>query len=479
MHWFCDQRADERGVARGHSGSSGKGMEGVRRVRAGCRSGVRRSSVRVEPASGAEGPPAATLHCHPAAPTTGRVVCRRQSRATFCRAEQPLGLGTGEADRVASRKSRDDRAGTRCDEERFSGRGAAVEILRSQCCLVAVSGDRLQRAHSAEALGLASRLIDGTAKATALLDFPYAGSTGASCSSTELATGDGPQGTGHVPGRRPIITASFLAFPGTASYRRICRALFGSASEKNRPSASRWTSQTYRLCSTTKRRALTANGLRINSHSGYYIPVSSTLRTDWGQSDTGARNGTQADWPSDRFKTFQNSILNIDYPDNWQPYGQGDAASIAPRGGLVEDGNGNKALAYGVIVNIYQPHVDGYGQQLQGRDYGQGSGQNSSQGAAAALEQATDQLVAEFRQSNRNMRVIRYHEDIRVDGQNALSTYLANDSPITGGSRETDWLITLARPDGLVFIVFTAPEREFQSYEDVFQQMLRSVRINR
>ena len=204
-----------------------------------------------------------------------------------------------------------------------------------------------------------------------------------------------------------------------------------------------------------------------------------SIPTQQQQSEIGARNGTQADWPSDRFKTFQNSILSIDYPDNWQPYGQGDAATIAPRGGLVDDGNGNKALAYGVIVNIYQPHVDGYGQQLQGRDYGQGSGQNSSQGAATALEQATDQLVAEFRQSNRNMRVIRYHEGIRVDGENALSTYLSNDSPITGGSRETDWLITLARPDGLVFIVFTAPEREFQSYESVFQQMLGSVRINR
>jgi hypothetical protein len=30
-----------------------------------------------------------------------------------------------------------------------------------------------------------------------------------------------------------------------------------------------------------------------------------------------------------------------------------------------------------------------------------------------------------------------------------------------------------------VFIVFTAPEREFQSYERTIQQMLRSVRINR
>jgi hypothetical protein len=85
-----------------------------------------------------------------------------------------------------------------------------------------------------------------------------------------------------VPGRRPIIAASFLAFPGTGSYRRICRALFGSASEKNRPSASRLISQTYTLCSTPKRRALAPNGLRINSHSGCHLLVISTLRTDWG-----------------------------------------------------------------------------------------------------------------------------------------------------------------------------------------------------
>lgn len=63
-------------------------------------------------------------------------------------------------------------------------------------------------------------------------------------------------------GRSALIAASFLAFPGTGSYRRICRALFGSASEKSRPSASRWTSQTYTLCSTPKRRS----GSELTSH---------------------------------------------------------------------------------------------------------------------------------------------------------------------------------------------------------------------
>jgi hypothetical protein len=200
-----------------------------------------------------------------------------------------------------------------------------------------------------------------------------------------------------------------------------------------------------------------------------------SIPTGQQQSETGGQSGTQPEWPSDRFKSFQNSLLQIDYPDNWQAYGQGDAASIAPRGGLVDDGKGNQALAYGVIVNIYEPHWDSYNQEqqreqrLQPRGYGQGSG--------TSLEDATDQLVQEFRQSNRNMRVIRYHEAIQVDGERALSTYLSNDSPI--GGRETDWLITLQRPEGLLFIVFTAPDRDFQGYESTFQQMLYSVRIKR
>ena len=170
----------------------------------------------------------------------------------------------------------------------------------------------------------------------------------------------------------------------------------------------------------------------------------------------------------------ENSFLRISHPDNWQVHGQGDALTITPRGGLIEDGWGNQALAYGAIVNIYEPR--GYssgGQQLAGPGYGQGSAQAS----ATRLEQSTDELVQELRLSNRNLRVIRYRETIRVDGVTALSTYLSNDSPV--GGRETDWLITLECPDGLLFLVFTAPEPDVQRYEGTFHEMVRSVRIKR
>jgi len=200
------------------------------------------------------------------------------------------------------------------------------------------------------------------------------------------------------------------------------------------------------------------------------------ILSDSGSNDSG-QQGSQPDWPSNRSVSVENSLLRINHPDNWQAHGQGDAMTITPRGGMVDDGNGNQALAYGMIVNIYEPHQDRYGQQLQGPGYGQGPGQGSRQDAHALLDQATDQLIQELRQSNRNMRVVRPHEDISVNGSDATSTYLSNDSPL--GGRETNWLVTVQRPEGLLFLVFTAPDRDFQNYERAFQQMLYSVRINR
>jgi len=172
---------------------------------------------------------------------------------------------------------------------------------------------------------------------------------------------------------------------------------------------------------------------------------------------------------SERFVSFENSVLRIDHPDNWQAYGQGDAVTIAPQNGMVNDGKGNQALAYGVVVNVYEPQSERYGQQLQGPGSGQGAGMPA--------QAATDQLVQELRQSNQNMRVVRRAVGVDFGGQRGLSTFLSNDSPIQGGGRETNWLVTLPRPEGLLFFVFTAPEREFQSYERAFQQMLYSVRV--
>jgi hypothetical protein len=134
----------------------------------------------------------------------------------------------------------------------------------------------------ADERGIAGRLVDGPPEATALLDFPYAGSTGASCSSTKLATGDGHRRTGHVPGRSPLIAASYLAFPRRGSYRRICRALFGSASEKSRPSGLPMDLTNLQALLNHQKASSSSELTSHHSHSGCQAPVTATLRTDWG-----------------------------------------------------------------------------------------------------------------------------------------------------------------------------------------------------
>jgi len=172
------------------------------------------------------------------------------------------------------------------------------------------------------------------------------------------------------------------------------------------------------------------------------------------RSSNDARSG-RPEAPSSRYQTFQNNSVRVLHPENWQSYTQGTHAAFVPAGGAVDDGRGNTALAYGVIVDIFEPHEDRYGQ--------------------ITLEGATDELIQNLQRGNPRMRVFRSHERIRVGGQRGLSTYLTNDSPV--GGREYDWLVTAMRPEGVVYFIFVAPERDYDNYERAFQTMLDSVRF--
>lgn len=173
--------------------------------------------------------------------------------------------------------------------------------------------------------------------------------------------------------------------------------------------------------------------------------------------NSGSGRGRRPDPPSDRFQSFQGDALRMSYPENWRSYGQGNAVSFAPEGGVVDDGRGNAALAYGTIVNVFEPHSD--------------------RSSEPTLEAATDQLIDDLRHSNPAMRIVRRHEPMRLAGERALSTYLSNDSP--AGGRETDWLITVLRPQGLVYFVCVAPERDYDSFDRAFEAMLDSVYFRR
>jgi len=152
------------------------------------------------------------------------------------------------------------------------------------------------------------------------------------------------------------------------------------------------------------------------------------------------------------------NALSLDYPDNWKVYGNKDNATLAPEGGIVDSGNGHAEVAYGVMVGLAK---------LEGKPPA-GDG---------ALHEATQKLVETLRQENPNMHVTREPKNVTLNGERALSMFLKNDSP--EGGQETDWLITVLRPEGLVYFTSVAPLAQFENLQKTYQQVLDSVRFNR
>jgi beta-barrel assembly-enhancing protease len=162
--------------------------------------------------------------------------------------------------------------------------------------------------------------------------------------------------------------------------------------------------------------------------------------------------GVQA---SSSLRSFSHRDFSISYPENWQLFGdQNSAVTIAPQNGVSQN-----AVAYGVMINTFQPEDPN-----------------------AGLDQATHELLATLRQSNPDLRTIGHDENIRVNGIAGKSVDLVGNSPLQDQSghpgQERDWLVALMRKDGTVlYVVSIAPDKDFESLRPTFEQMLKSMRL--
>jgi beta-barrel assembly-enhancing protease len=163
--------------------------------------------------------------------------------------------------------------------------------------------------------------------------------------------------------------------------------------------------------------------------------------------------------PSGKFTEHRSASYSLSYPDNWQKYPdrEGEGISLAPQGGVVQ-GRDSAGLAYGLIVGVVQAPSSG-----------------NDSGASDALNQGTEQLIQQLRKSNPNMQVARQSGRVHLNNQPGLSTYLSNLSP--AGGKETDWLVTVLRPQGMVYFVCVAPAAAFNSYEKTCSAIFDTVRF--
>lgn len=162
-----------------------------------------------------------------------------------------------------------------------------------------------------------------------------------------------------------------------------------------------------------------------------------------------------AEGPSGGWQQLRGRTFSVSYPAGWQAYGDQSSAAVtlAPKQGIVQASDGGASVGYGAILSYFQPD----------------SGKRDLAGA-------TDDLIHHLRTSNPQMEVSsRAPQRVRVDGSQGLLTMLSSASPY--GGAETDALLTVARPEGLFYMVFIAPERQFTNLQNALTQMIRSIRF--
>src|SRR5579883_3024292 len=154
--------------------------------------------------------------------------------------------------------------------------------------------------------------------------------------------------------------------------------------------------------------------------------------------------------PDGSWKQLDSAGFSVQYPGNWMATEQaGNAATIAPSGGII-----NNVTIYGVIIDDYRPD--------QSMD----------------LAAATNQLIATIQQGNPGMKPATSIQDVLVNKQPGKSVEFVNQGASAGGAAERDWLVAISRSDGsLSYLVFVAPQKDFESLRATYEQMLRTFRI--
>jgi len=157
--------------------------------------------------------------------------------------------------------------------------------------------------------------------------------------------------------------------------------------------------------------------------------------------------------PSSRYQNVSifNGGVRVNVPSNWRQFNEGSSVWFAPEGG------------YG--------SVNGQAVFTHGTNFGVAQTNNRN------LQRATDEIINNFAQGNRNLRASGNYQRTTIDGRAALWSTLTNVNEATGRP-ETIRLVTTQLSNGQVlYMVAVTPQGE-RNFDNAFNQVLTSVRIN-
>ena len=143
--------------------------------------------------------------------------------------------------------------------------------------------------------------------------------------------------------------------------------------------------------------------------------------------------------------------MRVNVPSNWRQVSEGSSVWFAPEGGYGQV-NGQAVFTHGANFGVAQT-----------------SNRN--------LQRATEELLNSLAQGNNNLRRNGNYQRTTIDGRNALWSTLSNRNEATGQS-ESIRVITTQLSNGQLFYMIAVQPQSERNFENAFQNMLRSVRIN-
>jgi len=157
--------------------------------------------------------------------------------------------------------------------------------------------------------------------------------------------------------------------------------------------------------------------------------------------------------PSSRYQSY--SILNggvqVNVPNNWRQISDANSVWFVPEGGYGQY-NGQAVFTHGANFGVAQT-----------------SNRN--------LQRATEDLISGLAHGNNNLRRSGGYQRTTLSGRTALVSTLGNVNEATGRPEVVRLITTQLRNGQLFYMIAVAPRNE-RSFENAFNTILRSVRIN-
>ena len=158
--------------------------------------------------------------------------------------------------------------------------------------------------------------------------------------------------------------------------------------------------------------------------------------------------------PDSRTTTYtEGNLFRVSVPSNWRELASNNTVTFAPEGayGTID---GNSVFTHGTEIGV---------SRNEGHD----------------LQTATDELLQGLRQSNPRLSNPGNYERGSLGGRQAVHTVLSNVSDATGGQEVIDVYTALLADNSLFYVIGVAPREEYNSYANVFRNVVRSIQLSK